>query len=91
MLPSERLTLTLWPLIFSHETSITVLDVESGDLAAREMCLSKKTATSWQLAVNRPTHSTEQRYRFSPDGRFLGMQETMPLLWLRELVPAGAG
>ena len=46
---------------------------------------------AYTLSVNRPTHSTEQLYRFSPDGRFLGMQETMPLLWLRELVPAGAG
>ena len=46
---------------------------------------------AYTLSVNSPTHSTDQLYRFSLDGRFLGMQETMPLLWLRELVPAGAG
>jgi len=41
----------------------------------------------WQLSVERLTHSTEQTYRLADDGRFLGMQEMMPLLWLRELVP----
>jgi hypothetical protein len=40
------------------------------------------------LSVRRPTHVTEQRYRFGADGKFIGMQETMPLLWLREIVPA---
>jgi hypothetical protein len=43
----------------------------------------------WQLKVDRPTHSTEQVYRLTHDGSCLGMQEMMPLLWLRELVPVG--
>ena len=41
-----------------------------------------------QLKITRPTHVTEQRYAFGAGGEFAGMQETMPLLWLRELVPA---
>jgi hypothetical protein len=85
MLPSERLTLTLWPLVFSNGFSGTTqaLDVEAGVLAVREMSLA-----DGRLSITRPTHATEQAYRLAPDGRFLGMQEMMPLLWLRELAPA---
>jgi imidazolonepropionase-like amidohydrolase len=87
LLPSERLTLSLWPLVFSHNGVIAVLDVEGGSLAVREMTLAVKDAAHWRLRVDRPTHATEQVYRLAPDGRFLGMQEMMPLLWLRELAP----
>jgi hypothetical protein len=92
MLPSEQLTLTLWPLFFSRKdrqpSVLQVLDIESGNLAARQMSLALKDGVNWQLAMSRSTYSTEQLYRFAGDGRFLGMQETMPLLWPRELAPA---
>ena len=80
LLPSERLTQTLWPLLedFSGKT----LDVEASALDARPAEFSKGT-----LKVSRPTHVTEQVYRLAPDGTFLGMEETMPLLWPRELAP----
>jgi hypothetical protein len=83
--------LTLWPLLFSHRdrkpSVLPALDIESGSLAVRDMSFAVKDGVDWQLAMSRPTHSTEQLYRFAGDGRFLGMQEMMPLLWLRELVP----
>jgi len=91
MLPSERLTLTLWPLLFAHQLPqnaiVPALDVEGGSLVVRDLSLAMKDKGHWQLTVERPTHSTEQVYRLTHDGRFLGMQEMMPLLWLRELVP----
>jgi hypothetical protein len=83
LLPSERLCATLWPLLGSRAAAGAVLDVEEGALAMRPM--------SWRdgkLSITRPTHVTEQRYRLDENGRFLGMEETMPLLWLRELLPA---
>jgi hypothetical protein len=83
VLPSERLTLTLWPLLAKRNGAAPILDVDEGTLVIREMKLD-----DGQLSVRRPTHLTEQRYRFGADGEFLGMQETMPLLWLREIVPA---
>jgi len=83
LLPSERLTVTLWPLLVQRTGEAPILDADEGTLAIREATFSKH-----QLTVSRPTHVTEQRYRFGVDGRFLGMQETMPLLWLRELEPA---
>jgi len=103
MLPSERLTVTLWPLLFAHrsrapERSVTpALDVAAGSVAVRDMLLAVKddaqsesgVEVHWQLSVDRPTHATEQLYRLTHEGRFLGMQEMMPLLWLRELVPVG--
>lgn len=89
LLPSERLTLTLWPLLFSYlpreRSVLQALDVDT----VREIAVVPKDDSHWQLTVNRSTHSTEQLYRFNQGGEFLGMQEMMPLLWLRELVPAG--
>jgi hypothetical protein len=86
VLPSERLTLTLWPLLLFQKGPegrvVPALDAEGGQLALRQLRLEHG-----QLKVERPTHSTEQVYRLADDGRFLGMQEMMPLLWLRELVP----
>ena len=82
LLPSERLTATLWPLLGARHFEASALDLEEGALFIRPM--------SWRegkLTVTRPTHVTEQRYRLE-NGRFLGMEETMPLLWRRELVPA---
>jgi amidohydrolase family protein len=91
MLPSERLTLTLWPLLFARQSPqnaiVPALDVEGGSFAVRDLSLAMKDKGHWQLIVERPTHCTEQAYRVADDGRFLGMQEMMPLLWLRELVP----
>jgi len=91
MLPSERLSLTLWPLLFAqrspHNAIVPALDVEGGNLVVRDLSLAMKDKGCWQLSVERLTHSTEQTYRLADDGRFLGMQEMMPLLWLRELVP----
>jgi len=46
-------------------------------------------ALHWRLAVDRPTHSTEELYRMTGDGIFLGMREMMPLLWLREVESLG--
>jgi hypothetical protein len=82
LLPSERLTATLWPLLVQRSGQARILDVEEGALIVREVLFK-----DGELKVSRPTHVTEQRYRFA-DGKFLGMEETMPLLWLRELVPA---
>ena len=83
LLPSERLTVTLWPLLVQRAGAAPILDVDEGTLVVREMTFGES-----QLSVRRPTHLTEQRYRFGADGKFAGMQETMPLLWLRELEPA---
>ena len=83
VLPSERLTQTLWSLLFSQPGTTRALDVDG----IREMTFARKN-DDWVLSVNRPTHVTEQLYRFASDGRFLGMQEMMPLLWQRQLVPA---
>lgn len=83
LLPSERLTATLWPLVVRQRESTRVLDIDEAGLIVREAQLENGL-----LKVSRPTHVTEQRYAFGPDGRFAGMQETMPLLWMRELVPA---
>ena len=82
LLPSERLTATLWPLLGERDLKTRVLDIDEGALSIRPM--------SWRhgkLTVTRPTHVTEQRYRLE-SGRFLGMEEVMPLLWPRELVPS---
>jgi len=82
LLPSERLTATLWPLLGGRDLETQVLDIDDGALFIRPM--------SWRhgkLTVTRVTHVTKQRYRLE-SGRFLGMEETMPLLWRRELVPA---
>ena len=88
--PSERLSATLWLLYLRDRKrkpfSTQVLDVENETLTTREIAFTPKDAESWQLAVVRPTQSTEQLYRFE-DGRFAGLQETLPLLWTRELVP----
>jgi hypothetical protein len=84
LLPSERLTATLWPLLGRRRLSSSVLDAEEGTLVIRHLAFDDGV-----LKISRPTHATEQRYRLSGDGRFLGMEETMPLLWLRELVPQG--
>ena len=46
-------------------------------------------ALHWRLTVDRPTHSTEELYRMTGDGIFLGMREMMPLLWLREVESLG--
>jgi hypothetical protein len=88
LLPSERLTLTLWPLLLAQRPAplAHVLDLENGTLTVRQMRLARQNG-EWRLAVDRPTQMTEQLYRLAPDGRFLGMQEMMPLMWLRELVP----
>ena len=84
LLPSERLTATLWPLLFSEKKAAEgpALDVEGGALESRPLRF-----TDGKLAVTRPTHATEQHYRFDAGGAFAGMEETMPLLWLRELAP----
>ena len=82
LLPSERLSATLWPLL-RRNVEAPVLDIEDGVLVVRPMSF-----TGGALKISRPTHVTEQRYRFADDGRFLGMEETMPLLWQRELKPA---
>ena len=83
LLPSERLTLTLWPRLVQRPGNARVIDIDEGALAIREV-----TCHGNRLTVKRPTHVTEQLYRVGSDGEFLGMQETMPLLWLRELEPA---
>ena len=93
MLPSERLTVSLWPLLLAQLSRAPqplvapVLDVAAGSVAVRQLALDVKDEATWQLKVDRPTHSTEQVYRMTRNGDFLGMQEMMPLLWLRELVP----
>ena len=91
MLPSERLSLTLWPLLFAQQSPrnaiVPALDVEGGNLVVMDLRLAMQDKGCWQLSVERLTHATEQTYRLADDGRFLGMQEMMPLLWLRELVP----
>ena len=103
MLPSERLTVTLWPLLLAQRRPAPecfvapALDVAADGVALRDISLAVKDPgqpgsaleVHWQLKVDRPTHSTEQVYRLTRDGSFLGMQEMMPLLWLRELVPVG--
>jgi hypothetical protein len=83
LLPSERLTATLWPLVVRRAETLRVLDVDESGLAVRDAELIEG-----KLKVTRPTHVTEQRYAFGADGEFSGMQETLPLLWLRELSPA---
>ena len=83
LLPSERLTATLWPLLIQRSGPARMLDVDDGTPSIRDAVFK-----NGELHVSRPTHLTEQRYRFGVDGRFAGMQETMPLLWLRELEPA---
>ena len=98
MLPSERLTVTLWPLVIAHRSGerlvAPALDLVAGRIGVREVTLARQDRPGdagdihWHLTVERPTHSTTQIYRVSPAGTFLGMQETMPLLWLRELRPA---
>jgi len=105
MLPSERMTVTLWPLLVSGRSiaspglAAPILDVAASNVAVRQIRLEVTDSAQsgdtverhWRLTVDRPTHSTEQVYRISRDGAFLGMQEMMPLLWLRELAPvAGA-
>lgn len=82
LLPSERLSATLWALVHRN-VEAPVLDVEDGVLVVRQMSFRDGT-----LRIARPTQATEQRYRFGDAGRFLGMEETMPLLWRRELTPA---
>jgi hypothetical protein len=93
MLPSERLTATLWPLLFPTlaraRTARAALDVEAGTLAVREAVFTPEGGEDWRLAVTRPSHVAEQLYRFR-NGAFAGLQETMPLLWPRELSPSGS-
>jgi hypothetical protein len=89
LLPSERLSLTLWPLVLAQRPQASTqraLDAENGTLAVRQVRLARQN-DEWRLTVERPTQVTEQLYRLAPDGHFLGMQEMMPLMWLRELVP----
>ncbi len=91
MLPSERMSLTLWPLLLAslprEGSTMIALDADEDSLVERNIDFAAKGDLDWQLVTRRSTHTTEQVYRFAHDGRFLGMRETMPLLWLRELEP----
>ena len=83
LLPSERLTVTLWPLLGQRTLDARALDIDEGALAIRDLRYE-----SGRLTVSRPTQVTEQAYELDADGRFVAMRETMPLLWPRELVPS---
>ena len=83
LLPSERLTVTLWPLLARRELETQALDVDEGALAIREL-----SYTAGRLTVSRPTQVTEQSWNLDAEGRFIAMYETTPLLWPRELRPA---
>lgn len=85
LVPSERLTTTLWPLLAPRAGTFPILDVEEGALILREMKLG-----AGELSVSRPTHVTTQQYRFDAAGKFVAMEETMPLLWKRELIAGAA-
>ncbi|MGQ0650934.1 MAG: amidohydrolase family protein [Betaproteobacteria bacterium] len=90
LLPSERLSATLWPLLFASRARAPfterAIDFDAGTLATVELAFAPQGANDWQLRVARRSHATEQLYRFA-QGRFDGMREMMPLLWLRELSP----
>src|SRR5262249_25992856 len=73
MLPSERMTVTLWPLLVSGRSiaspglTAPILDVAASNVAVRQIRLEVTDSAQsgdtverhWRLTADRPTHSTE--------------------------------
>jgi hypothetical protein len=65
------------------------LEVEADHLTAAELTLPPGPQdNAWQVRTTRLGQQAEQTYRLAPDGRLERMDEMLPLLWPRELVPA---
>jgi hypothetical protein len=98
LVPSERLTLSIQPLIFARlgdklGDAVRALSIEKGEPSVTEAKISRAPAepsdapdeSRWRLEVMRPTEATVQTYRATSDGLFVGLSEIMPLLWVREI------
>ncbi len=101
-IPSERMALTIVPLLIAGQgeqtagTRLAALDVEAPNVGLADMTLSAAQGEThaapageveWSVQIDRPGQATQQTYRVGSDGRFLSMQEMLPLLWPRELLP----
>jgi hypothetical protein len=95
-IPSERMAQSLLPRLTQAKGDATIpaLDVTGVHLGAAEITVTPAddgtmaNERRWMLRVSRlGKQQVEQTCRLGPDGRFLGLSETMPLLWPRELIP----
>jgi hypothetical protein len=89
--PSERLLLSVVPRLIVERGAgaLPALEVEADHLSPAELTLSPGSQDNeWQVRATRPGQQAEQTYRLAPGGRLERMDEMMPLLWPRELVPA---
>jgi len=96
------MALTIVPLLIAGQgeqtagTRLAALDVEAPNVGLADMTLSAAQGEThaapageveWSVQIDRPGQATQQTYRVGSDGRFLSMQEMLPLLWPRELLP----
>lgn len=87
--PSEHLAQSVIPRLIADrgESTLAALDVEMDSLATAEMTVAPLEDSAWRLHVNRVGQRVEQTYHLAPDGRLSRLDEMLPLLWPRELVP----
>jgi hypothetical protein len=100
--PGERLAFSLVPSLIGQlaergpGASVATLELEGGSATSVRLTLAVADGEGqaappgearWRLQIDRPAEPTEQTYRLDPAGRLLGMDELLPLLWPRELVP----
>ncbi len=98
-LPSETLLVSLPPRLFVDAPdqvegkALPTLSAGSESPLVADMAFSRVKGgvpageAHWKLSINRASGATEQTYRLTGDGLFLGESEIMPLLWPRELNP----
>jgi hypothetical protein len=91
--PSEQLALSVVPRLIAERQACNVpaLDAETDAPGSAEMAVAPvEDGQAWRLQVSRTGQRVEQTYRVTADGRLSRMDEMMPLLWPRELVPVDA-
>jgi Amidohydrolase family len=93
MVPSEQLALSVVPRLIAERQAciVSALDAEADTPSRAEMSVAPvEDGQAWRLQVSRTGQRVEQTYRIAADGRLSRMDEMLPLLWPRELVPVEA-
>jgi hypothetical protein len=102
LVPSERLSLSLVPRLIAERGAgtLTALDVSGDKLGTAEVTIARaegettagadSPAGAWKVNVVRVGHLVEQRYELGADGQLTHLDEMLPLLWPRELIPVKA-
>jgi hypothetical protein len=93
LVPSERMALSFVPRLIASAgaSAVVALDAQANTLSTAEMTLTavpNETAEpAWELNVSRIGERVKQTYHLRPDGGLDHLEEMLPLLWPRELVP----